>query len=120
MPSFPQQPLSVDALLAEPADLEHPSLQFKDFLSQIFNSLCKDNVELKANEMKKYLMDARFYTWFALYLVKNRAAKEVNLYVIYIDFIDRLNVPKLVDTILNTTYGRLRILLKADSRDYSA
>ena len=104
---------TVDSLLNDPElVIEKPPVWFCDLTAQLFNSLVKDNISQKAEEFRASLSPEHF-PWLAYYLVKNRAAKEVNFHPIYIDFFEQLKQPQLLEMVTNSTYDCLRILLRS-------
>jgi len=104
---------AVDSLLNDPEmHIEKPPVWFCDQTAQLFNSLVKDNVSLKAEELSGVLIQ-EYFQWFAWYLVKNRASKEVNFHSIYIELLEQLKQPRLLEITTNTTYDCLRVCLRS-------
>lgn len=104
---------TVDSLLNDPElQIEKPPMWMCDMTAQIFNSLVKDNVEQKVEEMRQ-ILQTEYYPWLAYYLVKNRASKEVNFHGTYIEFFEKLRQPRLLEMVTNMTYDCLRVLLKS-------
>ncbi|KJP86831.1 hypothetical protein AK88_03538 [Plasmodium fragile] len=77
----------------------------------IFNTLCSFNIDEKIKILKE-VMQPEHYSWLAFYIVKSRASKEVNLHEVFLEFIDKLSYPMLIDTIINMTYECILILFK--------
>ncbi|GAB66323.1 CCR4-Not complex subunit [Plasmodium cynomolgi strain B] len=77
----------------------------------IFNTLCSFNIDEKIKILKE-VMQPEHYSWLAFYIVKSRASKEVNLHEVFLEFIDKLSYPMLIDTIINMTYDCILILFK--------
>ncbi|ANQ08345.1 Uncharacterized protein PCOAH_00023590 [Plasmodium coatneyi] len=77
----------------------------------IFNTLCSFNIDEKIKILKE-VMQPEHYNWLAFYIVKSRASKEVNLHEVFLEFIDKLSYPMLIDTIINMTYDCILILFK--------
>eukprot|EP00927_Polykrikos_kofoidii_P002672 TRINITY_DN11067_c0_g5_i2.p1 TRINITY_DN11067_c0_g5~~TRINITY_DN11067_c0_g5_i2.p1 ORF type:complete len:2502 (+),score=564.25 TRINITY_DN11067_c0_g5_i2:638-7507(+) len=104
---------TVESLLNDPElQIEKPPVWFVDTVAQIFNSLVKDNVDQKAEDLKE-ILQPEYHAWLAYYVVKNRAAKEVNFHPIYIEFFEKVRMPKVLEQITNVTYDCLRVLLKS-------
>nr|AHK23676.1 CCR4-NOT transcription complex subunit 1-like protein [Chromera velia] len=107
---------NVEQLMAEEdmsIRVSAPPQWFIDFTSQIFNSLVVENVESKADQMRRQL-DPEWISWLALYIVRSRASKETNLHQVFMDFVDRLHMHhhRLYETVLQTTYDCIRSLLR--------
>ncbi|SCM21694.1 CCR4-NOT transcription complex subunit 1, putative [Plasmodium chabaudi chabaudi] len=77
----------------------------------IFNTLCLLNIDEKIKILKD-VMQPEYYSWLAFYIVKSRVSKEVNLHNVFLEFIDKLSYPMLIDTIINMTYDYILILFK--------
>ncbi|CAD2103454.1 hypothetical protein YYG_01664 [Plasmodium vinckei petteri] len=77
----------------------------------IFNTLCLLNIDEKIKILKD-VMQPEYYSWLAFYIVKSRVSKEVNLHNVFLEFIDKLRYPMLIDTIINMTYDYILILFK--------
>jgi len=104
---------TVDTLLNDPElQIEKPPLWICDSTAQIFNSLVKDNIDQKAEELRNVLTP-EYHPWLAYYIVKNRASKEVNFHSIYIEMLEKQREPRLLELTTNTTYDCLRVLLKS-------
>lgn len=104
---------TVDTLLNDPElQIEKPPMWVCDMTAAIFNSLVKDNIEQKVEEMRG-IIQPEYFPWLAYYLVKSRASKEVNFHGIYIEFFEKLKQPRLLEMVTNMTYDCLRVLLKS-------
>ncbi|CAK0817388.1 unnamed protein product [Prorocentrum cordatum] len=67
---------AADSLLSDPdLQLERPAAWVQDAVAAIFNSLVKDNLEAKAEEMRS-VVQPEHHAWLAHYLVKSRASRE--------------------------------------------
>eukprot|EP00928_Gymnodinium_smaydae_P097823 TRINITY_DN894_c1_g2_i1.p1 TRINITY_DN894_c1_g2~~TRINITY_DN894_c1_g2_i1.p1 ORF type:complete len:2458 (+),score=390.25 TRINITY_DN894_c1_g2_i1:119-7492(+) len=106
-------PQTVEQLLNDPElQVEQPPAWFADNVAQIFNSLSKDNLEQKTEALRN-ILSPEHCAWFANYVVKNRASKEVNHHPLYISFLEQSEYPKIFEHITNTTYSCLRVLLRS-------
>jgi len=92
--------------------VERPPIWFSDQTAQLFNSLVKDNVSHKAEELSGVLIP-EYHAWFACYMVKHRATKEVNFHGIYIELLEHLKQPRLFEETTNMTYSYLRSCLRS-------
>merc|ERR1719261_1290648 len=106
---------TVDSLLNDPElqqEIPQPPQGFRDRVAQLFNSLVPQTVDEKSADCRE-ILQPDYHKWLAYYLVKARASKEVNLHPTYIEFIDKLRSPGLMDDVTSMTYECLRRLLKS-------
>ncbi|KAF8820431.1 CCR4-Not complex component, Not1 protein [Cardiosporidium cionae] len=104
----------VEALMNDPEvlrDIEIPPEWFIDHIGNTFNTLSSSNIDEKAG-VTCGLLSSSYYIWLCHYIVKSRAAKECNLHGIFLDFVDKLDQPKLLDIIVTMTSECLISLLK--------
>ncbi|CXI46907.1 CCR4-NOT transcription complex subunit 1, putative [Plasmodium berghei] len=88
-----------------------PSSVIVGEIFSIFNTLCLLNIDEKIKILKD-VMQPEYYSWLAFYIVKSRVSKEVNLHNVFLEFIDKLSYPMLIETIINMTYDYILILFK--------
>lgn len=123
----PQRPLVVDGcpvslggfglgtveqlLSSEPAlqTLKPPQV-FCDQVAQLFNSLVLSNVQQKAHDLRN-ILQPEWHPFLALYIVKSRASKETSFHETYIQLVEAVGRPKLLDTVTTTTYDCISVLL---------
>lgn len=104
----------VESLLNDPeiTDKFSPPPQWlEDQVVAACNTVCEGNVDDKAESLKEVLTEEHV-PWLAFYFVKSRATKETNLHGIFLLFLERLQMPGIMDTVVNTTYDCIRVLLK--------
>ncbi|KAF4723894.1 hypothetical protein FOZ62_002149, partial [Perkinsus olseni] len=116
-----QQPviIPVDRILSDEktmAGIPAPPDWFCDLTMQTFNSLTPQNLHEKAAELREHLKP-EYFQWFSMYMVKNRAAKEVNLQPLFLQFLDALGQNKLIDYVTQSTFTLLHLLLSDDALD---
>lgn len=100
--------LSSDPALT--AGVVEPPQWFQDRVAQIFNSLVLTNLDQKAEDLRSSVQ-ADWFPWLALYIVKSRATKETNLHQLYVKLLERLGWSKLMDSVVAITYESINILL---------
>lgn len=87
-----------------------PPENTRDKMHMIVNNIDKNNVEVKSNELKQYVI-SDYYNWFANYLVVKRISAQPNLHPLYLTLIDTLDNPELNSVVLDSTYHNATKLL---------
>ena len=109
--------VNVDQMLNDPSLLNGITLPPEGFQEQtatLFNILCSSNLDEKVRETKPVIDSNKEYQpWFAYYLVKNRVSKETNQHPVYLQFVDGMGQPKLIDLVTTATFSCLKVLLNA-------
>lgn len=112
MKLFMQLVPSETLLGAISADHAIPDEAVKDKIFFVFNNVSQQNLDVKVAELKAILAPDH-WSFVAQHLVINRASVEPNFHQLYLQFLDRLNLPKLTAMALDTTYAAIKALLKS-------
>lgn len=110
---FDQPTLGNTLLLKSARDIVQPDESTKDKIHFIFNNVSQQNMELKANELRELLKD-EYYDYLAQYLVVKRISIEQNFHPLYLAFLEKLNLPRLSQLILNYTLDNIKTLLRSE------
>eukprot|EP01119_Soliformovum_irregulare_P023182 TRINITY_DN8072_c0_g1_i1.p1 TRINITY_DN8072_c0_g1~~TRINITY_DN8072_c0_g1_i1.p1 ORF type:complete len:2236 (-),score=833.72 TRINITY_DN8072_c0_g1_i1:325-7032(-) len=106
--------LPIDKLInASAADV--PKIEDADSgkINFICNNLAPSNMEQKLAEMREILKTEDHFKYLANYLVVKRVCIEINFHQMYLAFLDRLKIPKLITYITSQTYDSIRVLLES-------
>jgi len=78
-------------------------------------------MEAKANELRT-LLSQDDWPYLAQHLVINRASIEPNFHSLYLEFLDQLQAPGLLDLVLSATYAGIMIVfgIPSESLHFSA
>ncbi len=88
-----------------------PDETIKDKIFFVFNNVSKQNMDIKANELRS-ILHSEDWPYLAQHLVINRASIEPNFHALYLEFLDYLKIPVLLELVLNSTYaGTYRFVL---------
>ena len=110
---FDQPTLGTALLLKSARDIVQPDEQTKDKIHFIFNNVSQQNLELKANELRELLKE-EYFDYMAQYLVVKRISIEQNFHPLYLAFMEKLNLPRLPELILNYTLDNIKTLLRSE------
>eukprot|EP00026_Physarum_polycephalum_P000086 Phypoly_transcript_00086.p1 GENE.Phypoly_transcript_00086~~Phypoly_transcript_00086.p1 ORF type:complete len:2362 (+),score=414.48 Phypoly_transcript_00086:843-7088(+) len=110
---FDQPTLGTALLLKSAKDIVQPDEQTKDKIHFIFNNVSQANMEIKANELRELLKE-EYYDYMAQYLVVKRISIEQNFHPLYLTFLEKLNLPRLTQLILNYTLENIKTLLRSE------
>jgi len=106
--------LSIDTLLAAGSQsIPSPEEAVQDKVHFIFNNLSLQNMTQKVKELLD-IVQRQYYAWLAQYIVVKRASIEPNFHHIYLQFLDRLELPQLVLLVLLASYRNIKTLLSSD------
>lgn len=92
-----------------------PPNAFQDKISFIINNLSKMNLSKKSEEFKELISKEKelYRIWVAHYFVMKRVSIEANFHQLYATFlVHSLEMPSLVDLVLDETYRNIRNLLR--------
>jgi CCR4-NOT transcription complex subunit 1 len=81
-----------------------PDETIKDKIFFVFNNVSKQNMDIKANELRS-ILHSEDWPYLAQHLVINRASIEPNFHALYLEFLDYLKIPGLLELVLNSTYA---------------
>jgi hypothetical protein len=81
-----------------------PDETIKDKIFFVFNNVSKQNMDIKANELRS-ILHSEDWPYLAQHLVINRASIEPNFHTLYLEFLDYLKIPGLLELVLNSTYA---------------
>ena len=111
---------SVYADVHTPQDpIEEPEEQVQDKVLFVLNNVSEQNIGTKYKDLTDVL-DARYHTWFASYLVEQRAKLQPNYQQLYFDLLTHLKNKKLWNEVLRETYISVQKVLNAESTMNSA
>jgi len=79
------------------------------------NNCTANNIEEKANEIRPYLSDERFLSWFAKYLVYQRAPLESNFHTMYLNLIAKIGKREIFPLMMKETYKLLYKILESEN-----
>lgn len=92
------------------ATQEEPDEGISDKLLFSVNNMTADNISSKIPDIKKLLLE-KYFSWFARYLVSERAKTEPNNHDLYSSLVLSLDDTKFYETVLNTTLLEVQRLL---------
>jgi hypothetical protein len=81
-----------------------PDETVKDKIFFVFNNVSKQNMNIKANELRS-ILHSEDWPYLAQHLVINRASIEPNFHALYLEFLDYLKIPGLLELVLSSTYA---------------
>lgn len=88
-----------------------PDETIKDKIFFVFNNVSKQNMDIKANELRS-ILHSEDWPYLAQHLVINRASIEPNFHALYLEFLDYLKIPGLLELVLNSTYAGTYLSLR--------
>jgi len=104
--------LPLETILQSITPVSAPDEAVRDKIFFVFNNVSKQNMEAKANELRT-LLSQDDWPYLAQHLVINRASIEPNFHSLYLEFLDQLQAPGLLDLVLSATYAAIQALLKS-------
>lgn len=111
---------SVRADPTVPSDTyEDPDEETQEKVVFFFNNVSEQNLNTKFGQLQEALQ-ARYYQWFAYFLVEQRAKVEPNYQQLYLDLLKLLGRKSLWSEVLRETYVSLQKILNAESTMKSA
>lgn len=110
---FDQPALGTAVLLKSTRDIIQPDEQTKDKVHFIFNNVSQQNMEIKANELRDLLKE-EYFEYLAQYLVVKRISIEQNFHPLYLAFLEKLNLQRLLQLILSYTLDNIKTLLRSE------
>mmetsp|Transcript_25591 Transcript_25591/g.60314 ORF Transcript_25591/g.60314 Transcript_25591/m.60314 type:complete len:2295 (+) Transcript_25591:66-6950(+) len=93
---------------------ESPPENLLDRIQFLINNLAPSNVESKSQELKD-LLDPRYFSWLAHFLVVKRISTQANYHSLYLSFLDNLGEygKGLLEAILDSAYRNIGKLLRS-------
>lgn len=104
--------LPLEAILQSITPASAPDETIKDKIFFVFNNVSKQNMDIKANELRS-ILHSEDWPYLAQHLVINRASIEPNFHALYLEFLDYLKIPGLLELVLNSTYAAIQALLRS-------
>ncbi|KAF2071681.1 hypothetical protein CYY_006997 [Polysphondylium violaceum] len=105
--------IPLGTLLSASKEIIQPDDFIKDKMYFIINNISIQNLDIKTKEMKD-ILKPEYQDFLAQYLVVKRVSIEANFHNLYLNFIDRLNIPTLSERILYYTHQNVHTLLKSE------
>ncbi|OAF72114.1 hypothetical protein A3Q56_00109 [Intoshia linei] len=99
------------------SNLTSPTIQVRELVCFIFNSLTNSNTLDKACQLKPHVTEFNI-TWIARYLVVYRAAVELNLQFIFFKFVQDFDLPEFSETIRSETIKCIKIILNLPTKKF--
>ena len=105
---------AVTNLADEEQDHESPPENLLDRIQFLINNLAPSNVESKSQELKD-LLEPRYFSWLAHFLVVKRISTQANYHSLYLSFLDNLGEygKGLLEAILDSAYRNIGKLLRS-------
>lgn len=98
----------------EEQEHESPPENLLDRIQFLINNLAPSNVESKSQELKD-LLEPRYFSWLAHFLVVKRISTQANYHQLYLSFLDNLGEygKGLLEAILDSAYRNIGKLLRS-------
>jgi hypothetical protein len=116
-----KQPLSapdIDGLMPAsltPMNIVKPPEAILDRIHFVINNVSQSNLEQKVNDLRPHICDKPQYDgWIANYLVVKRISTQPNFHDIYLQLLDRLECPSLMQAVLNSVFHNVGKLLRSN------
>ncbi|KAJ6249603.1 ccr4-not transcription complex [Anaeramoeba flamelloides] len=93
-------------------NIEIPDEETENQILFLINNLSIENIDDKVNKLKK-LFENKYEKWLARYLVLKRISIESNFHGLYLELLNKLNLKKLNNFILNFTYQNINNILNS-------
>jgi len=105
---------AVTDLADEEQEHESPPDNLLDRIQFLINNLAPSNVESKSQELKD-LLEPRYFSWLAHFLVVKRISTQANYHSLYLSFLDNLGEygRGLLEAILDSAYRNIGKLLRS-------
>lgn len=105
---------AVTDLADEEQEHESPPENLLDRIQFLINNLAPSNVESKSQELKD-LLEPRYFSWLAHFLVVKRISTQANYHSLYLSFLDNLGEygKGLLEAILDSAYRNIGKLLRS-------
>ncbi|MGK3760527.1 MAG: CCR4-NOT transcription complex subunit 1, partial [Bacillariaceae sp.] len=105
---------AVTDLADEEQEHEAPPENLLDRIQFLINNLAPSNVEKKSKELKD-LLEPRYFSWLAHFLVVKRISTQANYHSLYLSFLDNLGEygKGLFEAILDSAYRNIGKLLRS-------
>ncbi|MCJ1356850.1 MAG: hypothetical protein MMC33_006846 [Icmadophila ericetorum] len=94
--------------------IEEPEEQVQDKVLFVLNNVSEQNISTKITDLTDVL-DTKYHSWFASYLVEQRAKLQPNYQQLYLDLLKLLGSRKLWNEVLRETYIAVQKILNAES-----
>ena len=118
--SRPSQPLSsnnLNEMFSENERIQTPNEDIIGKMKMIFNSMTKNNVPEKANELKLLLSNDNIIRWFSNFFIVNRISSEFNNHQKYNELITYINNKELNNYLIRDTIHCIHQLLSRDNTE---
>ena len=116
-PSQPQSSNNLNEMFSENERIQSPNEDIIGKMKMIFNSMTKNNVAEKANELKLLLSNDNIIRWFSNFFIANRISSEYNNHQKYNDIIIYINNKELNNYLIRDTINCIHQLLSRDIGD---
>jgi CCR4-NOT transcription complex subunit 1 len=93
----------------------NPPQEIIEKIKFIFNSMSKNNIAEKANELKMVLLNENYVKWFSNFFIVNRVSAENNNHSIYNDLISYIDSKELNNLLIRDTIIFIKKLLNSDN-----
>ncbi|OEU10564.1 hypothetical protein FRACYDRAFT_139032, partial [Fragilariopsis cylindrus CCMP1102] len=105
---------AVTDLADEEQEHEAPPENLLDRIQFLINNLAPSNVEKKSKELKD-LLEPKYFSWLAHFLVVKRISTQANYHQLYLSFLDNLGEygKGLFEAILDSAYRNIGKLLRS-------
>lgn len=92
-----------------------PPQEVIDKIKFIFNSMSKNNINEKSNELKMILSNDNYVKWFSNFFIVNRVSVENNNHIIYNDLITNIDSKELNNLLIKDTIIFIKKLLNSEN-----
>jgi hypothetical protein len=93
----------------------NPPQEIIEKIKFIFNSMSKNNIAEKANELKMVLLNENYVKWFSNFFIVNRVSAENNNHSIYNDLISYIDSKELNNLLIRDTIIFIKKLLNSEN-----
>ena len=102
-------------MFSENERIQTPNEDIIGKMKMIFNSMTKNNVPEKANELKLLLSNDNIIRWFSNFFIVNRISSEFNNHQKYNELITYINNKELNNYLIRDTIHCIHQLLSRDN-----
>lgn len=92
-----------------------PPQEIIEKIKFIFNSMSKNNLVDKSNELKNILSNENYVKWFSNFFIVNRVSVEHNNHIIYNELISLIDSKELNNLLIKDTIAFIKKLLNSES-----